>query len=71
MPSDAEHLERRRRIWHHNSFLGYCAMASSNMQTIYTAETTTDESRELAFKAREVLAQLAASLRTRKDQEPQ
>ena len=71
MPSATERAEQRKRIWRHNSFFGHCAMGTVHMQAIYNAKTTTEESRDLARQIHELLTQLSASLRTRKDQEPQ
>lgn len=57
----------RQARWKHNSFFGHCAMARSNMQAILAASTTTEHSKALAAQIDVLAAELAETLKERKD----
>lgn len=59
--------EKRMRVWRHNSFFGFCAMAQQNMRTIQASETATETSKEMAEQILGLLGQLHTSLKNRKE----
>lgn len=56
------------QIWRHNALLGQCKRAITFLQSVYDADTTTDECREMAAKLEGQMMVLDAKLRRRRDQ---
>lgn len=56
-----------RQIWRHNALMGQCKRATTAMQAVYDAETTTDECKALASKIEGQLFVLSSMLKTRRD----
>lgn len=68
----AEHLkadgrERRLRAHRHNSYHGYVAMSECQMIQILHADTTTDETKDIAADILARLRELKDALKTRRD----
>lgn len=60
-------VEARKRVWRHNSFLGFCALARTNMQTIADSDTATPLAIAKAYAIQEELAILQQLLKERID----
>ncbi len=59
--------DRRRYVWQHNGLLGRVGMAKQGMRAIYSAPSTTPETKDLAMKIEAQLYELAKLLKTRVD----
>lgn len=69
-PPSAREYQRRiaaRERWHHNSFLGHCAMGRQQMLAIQRSRTATDTAKDLARNIEELLVTLSELLKERKD----
>lgn len=64
-PSPGWH--HRQRVWRHNSFKGFAAMTSQNMQAIIDSDTTYAEAKALARQIQSLAGQLYVALSVRKD----
>lgn len=56
-----------KKVWKHNSYLGYVAMAKKHLLTIAAASTVTPEAKRKTHDALVVLSDLAHLLKTRID----
>lgn len=54
---------KRENVYRHNSFLGSCAMARSQMTGIINASTPTETAKQLAYDIRRALILLDEELR--------
>jgi len=59
--------QKRQKIWRHNSFLGHAAMMRQNARNIITADTPTDEAKDLAAQIESLAARLSEALKERVD----
>ena len=62
-----EGRERRLRAFQHNGYVGHAHMMQKQTQAIMNADSTTKETKEIAFEINQLAAQLAGSLKTRLD----
>lgn len=59
----------RQMIWQHNGFRGSARMMQMQCLAICQSKTATEEAKGLATHIYELAGQLAAELKTRKDQQ--
>ena len=62
-----EGRERRLRAFKHNSFVGHARMMMMQAQNIATSDTTTEETKQIAYQITELAGKLARSLAKRVD----
>ena len=62
-----EGRERRLRAFRHNSFVGHARMMTMQAQNIYISDTTTKETKQIAYQIAELATKLQRSLKTRVD----
>ena len=62
-----EGRERRLRAFKHNSFVGHARMMQMQAQNIATSDTTTEETKQIAYQIAELASKLERSLKTRVD----
>ena len=59
--------DKRNRVWRHNSFLGHSVMMRQHLNTIISADSTTDETKHIASSILGLVTKLQNSLQNRKD----
>jgi hypothetical protein len=64
---DPQRFLKRNRIWRHNSFIGHSVMMRQHLNTMISADSTTDETKHIARSILGLVNQLQNSLATRKD----
>ena len=62
-----EGRERRLRAFKHNSFVGHARMMMMQAHTIATSDTTTEETKQIAYQIVILAGSLACKLATRVD----
>ena len=62
-----EGRERRLRAFRHNSFVGHARMMMKQAQNITISDTTTKETKQIAYLIAELASKLERSLKTRVD----
>ena len=62
-----EGRERRLRAFKHNSYVGHARMMQMQAQNIATSDTTTEETKQIAYQIAELASKLERSLKTRVD----
>ena len=62
-----EGRERRLRAFKHNSFVGHARMMMMQAQNIATSDTTTEETKQIAYQIAELASKLERCLKTRVD----
>ena len=62
-----EGRERRLRAFKHNSFVGHARMMMMQAQNIATSDTTTEETKQIAYQIAELASKLERRLKTRVD----
>ena len=62
-----EGRERRLRAFKHNSFLGHARMMTMQADNIYISDTTTKETKQIAYQIAELASKLERSLSKRVD----
>jgi hypothetical protein len=60
-------VAQRRRVWQHNSFLGYCKLAKKNLQTIISSTSVSPQAKQEAESILCALARLHEALKERID----
>ena len=62
-----EGRERRLRAFRHNSFVGHARMMQMQAHNIAISDTTTKETKQIAYQIAELASKLERSLKTRVD----
>ena len=62
-----EGRERRLRAFKHNSFVGHARMMTTQARNIYISDTTTKETKQIAYQIVELASKLERSLSKRVD----
>ena len=62
-----EGRERRLRAFKHNSFVGHARMMTVQAHNIYISDTTTKETKQIAYQITELASKLERSLSKRVD----
>ena len=62
-----EGRKRRLRAFKHNSLVGHARMMQMQAQNIATSDTTTEETKQIAYQIAELASKLERSLKTRVD----
>lgn len=62
-----EQVERRKRVWRHNSFIGHATMMQRQAQNMLEADSTSYLAKSIARRISELSADLAKELKTRID----
>lgn len=67
MKSPSPGWHQRQRVHRHNSYKGFAALTSANMQSIIDSDTTYAEAKALARQIQSLASQLSVALSARKD----
>ena len=62
-----EGRERRLRAFKHNSLVGHVRMMQMQLLHMYQSDTTTEETKQIAYQIAELASKLERSLKTRVD----